>query len=176
MSTPQSNRRRFSESINASSTPNQIIATLRSALPPGISSITTAQASQILSNSRSARLSEYANMLSIPSFNSGTLSGAAAARLIQNHNPAANILSAGASVHPSFRSKSVCALECRHCGQGICGRGMKAILLSDTRVFLEEAYLYLVGRTLQHGCSSFWVRFLSRFNKTVVFNLWETIT
>ncbi|KAJ3144018.1 Protein fam72a, partial [Irineochytrium annulatum] len=39
-------------------------------------------------------------------------------------------------VHPSFRSKSVCLLNCRFCVQEICRRGMKAILLADTRVEL----------------------------------------
>jgi FAM72 protein len=41
---------------------------------------------------------------------------------------------ASASVHPSFRSKSVCCLHCKYCEQSICDRGMKAILLADTRV------------------------------------------
>lgn len=40
-----------------------------------------------------------------------------------------------ASVHPSFRSKAVCSLLCKFCDQTICGRGMKAILLADTRVY-----------------------------------------
>ena len=120
-----SNRRRFSESLSAASTPSQIIATLRSALPSGINALTASQASQIISNSRTTGLSEYANMLSIPSFTSG-------GRLLSNANPNTHV--GHASVHPSFRSKSVCLLECKSCDQIICGRGMKAILLSDTRV------------------------------------------
>lgn len=40
-----------------------------------------------------------------------------------------------ASIHPSFRSKAVCCLECKYCDQKICDRGMKAILLADTRVY-----------------------------------------
>ncbi|KAJ3292100.1 Protein fam72b [Rhizoclosmatium sp. JEL0117] len=41
-----------------------------------------------------------------------------------------------ASVHPQFRSKAVCELFCRHCEEVVCTRGMKAILLGDTRVEL----------------------------------------
>ncbi|KAJ3048288.1 Protein fam72a, partial [Rhizophlyctis rosea] len=51
-----------------------------------------------------------------------------------------------ASVHPSFRSKSVCKLECRYCEQSICGRGMKAILLADTRVELYSTDTVPSGR------------------------------
>ncbi|KAI8917930.1 protein FAM72 [Entophlyctis helioformis] len=40
------------------------------------------------------------------------------------------------SIHPQFRSKAVCVLNCRHCSTVICNRGMKAILLGDTRVEL----------------------------------------
>ncbi|KAH6581039.1 hypothetical protein BASA60_002628 [Batrachochytrium salamandrivorans] len=40
------------------------------------------------------------------------------------------------SIHPQFRSKTVCMLNCRHCSTVICNRGMKAILLGDTRVEL----------------------------------------
>ncbi|OAJ38049.1 hypothetical protein, variant [Batrachochytrium dendrobatidis JEL423] len=40
------------------------------------------------------------------------------------------------SIHPQFRSKAVCTLNCRHCTTVICNRGMKAILLGDTRVEL----------------------------------------
>ncbi|KAJ3192289.1 Protein fam72a, partial [Dinochytrium kinnereticum] len=39
-------------------------------------------------------------------------------------------------VHPQFRSKAVCKLFCRHCDTLVCSRGMKAILLGDTRVEL----------------------------------------
>jgi hypothetical protein len=41
-----------------------------------------------------------------------------------------------ASMHPSFRSKAVCKLECSFCDRTICSRGMKAILLADTSVLL----------------------------------------
>ncbi|KAJ3382214.1 Protein fam72a, partial [Entophlyctis sp. JEL0112] len=40
------------------------------------------------------------------------------------------------ALHPSFMSKTVCQLSCRFCVQTICARGMKAILLADTRVEL----------------------------------------
>lgn len=39
-----------------------------------------------------------------------------------------------ANLHPSFRSKPVCTLLCKFCDQDICQRGMKAILLADTKV------------------------------------------
>ncbi|KAI8922127.1 FAM72 protein-domain-containing protein [Powellomyces hirtus] len=40
------------------------------------------------------------------------------------------------SVHPQFRSKAVCKLFCRHCTNVMCRRGMKAILLGNTKVEL----------------------------------------
>jgi hypothetical protein len=40
------------------------------------------------------------------------------------------------SVHPQFRAKSVCMLYCTHCTTSLCKRGMKAILLGNTRVEL----------------------------------------
>lgn len=41
-----------------------------------------------------------------------------------------------ASLHPSFMSKEVCMLNCKFCETTICQRGMKAILLADTRIEL----------------------------------------
>ncbi|KAJ3186067.1 Protein fam72a [Gaertneriomyces sp. JEL0708] len=46
----------------------------------------------------------------------------------ENHTPAAT--------HPSFRTKAVYELDCNYCGQHICKRGMKAILLADTTIEL----------------------------------------
>ncbi|KAJ3218132.1 Protein fam72a [Dinochytrium kinnereticum] len=40
------------------------------------------------------------------------------------------------TVHPQFRSKTVCKLFCRHCADLMCNRGMKAILLGNTKVEL----------------------------------------
>ncbi|KAJ3128476.1 Protein fam72a [Nowakowskiella sp. JEL0407] len=40
------------------------------------------------------------------------------------------------SIHPQFRSKSVCKLFCKSCGEILCRRGMKAILLGNTKVEL----------------------------------------
>ena len=40
------------------------------------------------------------------------------------------------SVHPQFRSKAVCNLFCKHCSSTLCKRGMKAILLGNTKVEL----------------------------------------
>ena len=48
-----------------------------------------------------------------------------------------------ATTHPSFRSKAVCALNCLYCTRDICGRGMKAILLADTKVInINKVELY----------------------------------
>ncbi|KAI9164417.1 hypothetical protein H9P43_008268 [Blastocladiella emersonii ATCC 22665] len=44
--------------------------------------------------------------------------------------------SAPSQLHPQFRSKPVARLSCRHCARVVCTRGMKAILLADTRVEL----------------------------------------
>ncbi|KAJ3397683.1 Protein fam72a [Chytriomyces hyalinus] len=49
-------------------------------------------------------------------------------------------------MHPSFRSKIVCQLSCRYCIQPICKRGMKAILLADTRVELYSTDTVPAGR------------------------------
>ncbi|KAJ1561040.1 Protein fam72a [Nowakowskiella sp. JEL0078] len=40
------------------------------------------------------------------------------------------------SIHPQFRSKTVCKLFCKACGELMCRRGMKAILLGNAKVEL----------------------------------------
>ncbi|CAG8516282.1 5189_t:CDS:2 [Ambispora gerdemannii] len=40
------------------------------------------------------------------------------------------------SMHHHFRSKPVCKLYCAHCNTRVCVRGMKAMLLADTRIEL----------------------------------------
>ena len=40
------------------------------------------------------------------------------------------------SLHPTFQKKRVLELLCRFCGNIVCNRGMKAILLADTAVEL----------------------------------------
>ncbi|KAG0228653.1 Protein fam72a [Mortierella sp. GBA43] len=40
------------------------------------------------------------------------------------------------SLHPQFRAKAVCRLTCKSCLADVCMRGMKAILLADSRVEL----------------------------------------
>ena len=40
------------------------------------------------------------------------------------------------SLHPTFQKKKVLELLCRFCGNIVCNRGMKAILLADTAVEL----------------------------------------
>jgi hypothetical protein len=138
-------RPRLSEGANAS----QIMTALRSAIPnsnqpnqqntPRTNILANAFPTSFLQNARTNRLSEYMSMLSIPnlSTNSLTLSNRVGA---QQHTSVSHVAvpapGSSASVHPSFRSKAVCALGCRFCRKDICGRGMKAILLSDTRVEL----------------------------------------
>lgn len=51
-----------------------------------------------------------------------------------------------ANIHPSFRSKVVCTLTCKFCVADICDRGMKAILLADTRVELFSTDRVTQGR------------------------------
>lgn len=57
-----------------------------------------------------------------------------------------NLISRGsaniAAMHPSFRSKAVCELGCSFCEVEICKRGMRAILLADTSVFLLIIFVY----------------------------------
>lgn len=40
------------------------------------------------------------------------------------------------SIHPQFRSKTVCRLYCQHCSSNLCQRGMRAILLGNVNVEL----------------------------------------
>ncbi|KAG0291782.1 Protein fam72a [Linnemannia gamsii] len=40
------------------------------------------------------------------------------------------------SLHPQFRAKAVCRLTCKSCLSDVCMRGMKAILLADSRIEL----------------------------------------
>ena len=51
-----------------------------------------------------------------------------------------------ANLHPNFRAKSVCDLSCKYCCLKICKRGMKAILLADTRVELFSTDYAPIGR------------------------------
>ncbi|KAJ3379464.1 Protein fam72a, partial [Lobulomyces angularis] len=59
------------------------------------------------------------------------------------NNIASNIIASGRSngtvnpsIHPQFRSKVVVKIYCDHCSSEICKRGMKAILLGNTKVEL----------------------------------------
>ncbi|KAI8905118.1 protein FAM72, partial [Gorgonomyces haynaldii] len=40
------------------------------------------------------------------------------------------------SIHPQFRSKTVCKLFCQHCSSVLCERGMRAILLGNINIEL----------------------------------------
>ncbi|KAJ3084248.1 Protein fam72a [Rhizoclosmatium hyalinum] len=50
--------------------------------------------------------------------------------------PAPSMTTSSPSIHPQFRSKAVCKLFCNHCRELLCRRGMKAILLGNTKVEL----------------------------------------
>ncbi|KAF9318872.1 Protein fam72a [Podila horticola] len=52
----------------------------------------------------------------------------------QGQAPSPNNISP--SLHPQFRAKAVCRLTCRSCLSDVCMRGMKAILLADSRIEL----------------------------------------
>ncbi|KAG5458115.1 MAG: hypothetical protein BJ554DRAFT_1727 [Olpidium bornovanus] len=52
------------------------------------------------------------------------------------HSQAPAARNSSNSMHPQFRSKAVCKLTCVACEATVCSRGMKAILLADTRVEL----------------------------------------
>lgn len=45
------------------------------------------------------------------------------------------------NLHPTFRRKHVIQLDCKYCGNTVCSRGMKAILLADTAVELYSTDL-----------------------------------
>ncbi|KAI8810501.1 protein FAM72A [Cladochytrium replicatum] len=51
-----------------------------------------------------------------------------------------------ASVHQSFRSKSVYQINCASCNQVLCQRGMKAILLANINVTLFSTDVLPEGR------------------------------
>ncbi|KAJ3404716.1 hypothetical protein CcCBS67573_g03726 [Chytriomyces confervae] len=63
---------------------------------------------------------------------------AAEAALAGSSSPPRQVSSSnrGPSIHPQFRSKAVCKLFCNHCKELLCRRGMKAILLGNTKVEL----------------------------------------
>ncbi|KAJ1560684.1 Protein fam72a, partial [Cladochytrium tenue] len=64
--------------------------------------------------------------------------------MVRDHRPAP-------SVHPLFRSKAVCELWCLHCDSVLCKRGMKAILLGNTKVELFSTDAPPVGVQLVFG-------------------------
>ncbi|XP_068714572.1 protein FAM72B-like [Montipora capricornis] len=55
-------------------------------------------------------------------------------------------------VHPAFQTKCVVKLECKYCERNICARGMRALLLADTKVELystdlpPENAIQLIGK------------------------------
>lgn len=67
-----------------------------------------------------------------------------------------------ATMHPSFRSKTVCQLGCNFCQLDICKRGMKAILLADTSVSLSPDYRlsYIPQITSPRAVFSLWERII----------------
>jgi len=61
------------------------------------------------------------------------------------HNLSSRSSYSSNSLHSSFKSKSVCQLNCRYCQGILCRRGMKAILLADTRVELYSTDAAPIG-------------------------------
>eukprot|EP00833_Pecoramyces_ruminatium_P003135 jgi/Orpsp1_1/1177167/evm.model.c7180000060442.1 len=61
------------------------------------------------------------------------------------HNISSRPNYSSSSLHSSFKSKSVCQLNCRYCHGVLCRRGMKAILLADTRVELYSTDAAPIG-------------------------------
>ncbi|KAL6618544.1 hypothetical protein LY90DRAFT_455775 [Neocallimastix californiae] len=88
----------------------------------GLSNLSMNPQNMLLSNSNSnhSRSHHYNNIASRPNYNSNSL-------------------------HSSFKSKSVCQLNCRYCQGILCRRGMKAILLADTRVELYSTDAAPIG-------------------------------
>jgi len=64
------------------------------------------------------------------------------------HNLSSRSSYSNNSLHSSFKSKSVCQLNCRYCQGILCRRGMKAILLADTRVELYSTDAAPIGYVL----------------------------
>ncbi|KAJ3321560.1 hypothetical protein HDV06_004096 [Boothiomyces sp. JEL0866] len=81
------------------------------------------------------RIDENISRYRLPAEQRSPLSSSAMAQILRrNRIPVANRTSRQiASMHPSFRTKTVCYIGCGYCHQNICKRGMKAILLADTR-------------------------------------------
>ncbi|KAJ3389205.1 Protein fam72a [Lobulomyces angularis] len=111
--------------------------------PPSVSTGTSRPISQTphLSSART----NSATSIIVPSQGSHTISSSSSFSEYQNAR--INIQPAGifersfltatsSQARPQFRSKAVCQLSCKYCGNGVCRRGMKAILLADMAVEL----------------------------------------
>ncbi|KAJ3276412.1 hypothetical protein HDV01_005035 [Terramyces sp. JEL0728] len=101
------------------------------------------------------RTDENITRYRLPSDQRSPLSSSAMAQILRrNRIPVASRTSRQiASMHPSFRTKTVCHIGCGFCQQNICKRGMKAILLADTRTngTLESGgWSDIRPRTLEH--------------------------
>ncbi|KAF9918113.1 Protein fam72a, partial [Linnemannia zychae] len=76
-------------------------------------------------------------MTSGPSLSSMSQYGPTTAATTQTNIYANNFSSnISPSLHPQFRAKAVCRLTCKSCLTDVCMRGMKAILLADSRIEL----------------------------------------
>ena len=53
---------------------------------------------------------------------------------LKHSTPPIHSMSSNPTIHPQFRTKVVCKLSCRHCTSTVSLRGMRAILLGDTKV------------------------------------------
>ncbi|KAJ3222891.1 Protein fam72a [Clydaea vesicula] len=113
--------------------------------PPSVSTGTSRPISQTphLSSART----NSATSIIVPSQGSHTISSSSSFSEYQNAR--LNIQPAGifersfltatsSQARPQFRSKAVCQLSCKYCGNGVCRRGMKAILLADMALFSTD--------------------------------------
>jgi hypothetical protein len=75
-------------------------------------------------------------------------------RNLSNSRAARQTQQSPASLHPNFRRKTVCSVSCKYCEVNITVRGMKAILLADTRVELYSTDNLAKGR-VELGMSRF---------------------
>eukprot|EP00158_Paraphelidium_tribonemae_P004861 Partr_v1_DN27012_c0_g1_i1_m28906 putative family with sequence similarity 72, member len=69
----------------------------------------------------------------------------------QQHRQMADNIMEYPSAHSHFRYKIVCRLNCRFCTKLLCSRGMKAILLADTKVELYSTDTPPSGVALVNG-------------------------
>ncbi|EXX55481.1 hypothetical protein RirG_225130 [Rhizophagus irregularis DAOM 197198w] len=89
-------------------------------------------------NSNSGSNNINSNGSNINGNNSSTISSTVPSTTLSTSSSSSNIQDDDdlQNMHHHFRSKTVCKLNCAHCDNSVCARGMKAMLLADTRIEL----------------------------------------